>query len=41
MPSSGMLLRVTFVRNDVLEESRASIIMVTRIGELGILVTSS
>jgi hypothetical protein len=35
MPSSGMLRRVAFVRTDVLEKSRASIIRVTRIGELG------
>jgi hypothetical protein len=35
MPSSGMLHRVTLVRTDVSEERSASIISVTRIGELG------
>jgi hypothetical protein len=35
MPPSGMLGRVGFVRADVSEELSASIIMVTRIGELG------
>jgi hypothetical protein len=35
MPSSGMLRRVALVRTDVLEEPSASIIRVTRIGELG------
>jgi hypothetical protein len=34
MPSSGMLRRVAHVRNDVSEELSASIIGVTRIGEL-------
>jgi hypothetical protein len=37
MPSSGMLRRVALVRTDVLEELSASIIRVTRIGELGTL----
>jgi hypothetical protein len=35
MVSSEMLLRVALVRTDVLEELSASIIRVTRIGELG------
>jgi hypothetical protein len=35
MMSSGMLLRVVLVRSDVSEELSASIIRVTRIGELG------
>jgi hypothetical protein len=35
MASSGMLRRVAFVKNDVSEELSASIIRVTRIGELG------
>jgi hypothetical protein len=34
MASSGMLRRVALVRTDVLEELSASIIMVTRIGEM-------
>jgi hypothetical protein len=34
MPSSEMLRRVALVRTDVLEEHIASIIKVTRIGEL-------
>jgi hypothetical protein len=34
MPSSGMLRRVAFVRTDVSEERSASIISVTRMGEL-------
>jgi hypothetical protein len=41
MPSSGMLRRVVFVRTDVTEERVASIIRVTRIGELGTLAVSS
>jgi hypothetical protein len=36
MASSGMLCRVAFVRTEVSEESSASFIRVTRIGELGI-----
>jgi hypothetical protein len=35
MLSSGMLLRVALVRTDVTEELSASIIKLTRIGELG------
>jgi hypothetical protein len=35
MSFSGMLRRVTLVRTDVSEERSASIIRVTRIGELG------
>jgi hypothetical protein len=35
MASSGMLRHVALVRTDVLEDLSASIIMVTRIGELG------
>jgi hypothetical protein len=35
MPSSGMLRRVTLVRTNFSEELSASIIKVTRIGELG------
>jgi hypothetical protein len=35
MPSSGMLRRVALVRTDVSEKRSASIITVTRIGELG------
>jgi hypothetical protein len=41
MESSGMLHRVTLVRTDVSEELSASIIRVTRIGELGTLAESS
>jgi hypothetical protein len=36
MLSSGMLRRVTLVRTDISEESSASIIRVTKIGELAI-----
>jgi hypothetical protein len=35
MPSSGMLRRVALVRTDVSEGRSASIIRVTKIGELG------
>jgi hypothetical protein len=35
MASSGMLRRVALVRTDVSEESSASFIRMTRIGELG------
>jgi hypothetical protein len=35
MASSGMLRSVALVRTDVLEELSASIIRLTRIGELG------
>jgi hypothetical protein len=35
MPSSGMLRRVALVKTDVSEELSASVITVTRIGELG------
>jgi hypothetical protein len=43
MASSGMLRRAALVRTDVSEELSASIIGVTRIGELGAMlaVTSS
>jgi hypothetical protein len=43
MASSGMLRRVALVRTHVLEELSASIITVTRIGDLGttLAVTSS
>jgi hypothetical protein len=39
--SSGMLRRVALVRTDVTEEHSASIIRVTRIGELGTLAATS
>jgi hypothetical protein len=38
MPSSEMLHRVALVRTDVSDELSASIIRVTRIGELGTLL---
>jgi hypothetical protein len=38
MESSGMTRRVSLVRTDVSDERSASIIRVTRIGELGTLV---
>jgi hypothetical protein len=41
MASSGMLLHVAPVRTDVSEELSASIIRVTRIGELGTLAVTS
>jgi hypothetical protein len=41
MPSSGMLYRVVLVRTDVSDERSASIIRVTRIGELGTLAITS
>jgi hypothetical protein len=41
MPSSEILRNVAIVRNDVLEECSASIIRVTKIGELGKLVTAN
>jgi hypothetical protein len=41
MASSGMLRRVALVRTDVSEEPSASIIMMTRIGELGTLAVTS
>jgi hypothetical protein len=39
MAYSGMLRRVALVRTDVSEEHSASIITVTRIGELGTTLT--
>jgi demethoxyubiquinone hydroxylase (CLK1/Coq7/Cat5 family) len=41
MASSGMLRRVAIVRTDVSEELSATIIRVTRIGELGTLAVTS
>jgi hypothetical protein len=41
MPSSWMLRHVTLVRTDVSEERSASIIRVTRIGELGMLAVTT
>jgi hypothetical protein len=40
MASSGMLGRVALVRTDVSEELRASFIRVTRIGDLGLGISS-
>jgi hypothetical protein len=34
MPASGMLRRVALLRTDILKESSASVVKVTRIGEL-------
>jgi hypothetical protein len=39
MPSSAILRRIALVRTDVWEELSASIIRVTRIGELGTTLT--
>jgi hypothetical protein len=41
MVSSGMLRLVGFVRTDVSEELRASVIRVTRIGKLGTTLAAS
>jgi hypothetical protein len=41
MVSSGMLRHVALVRTYVLEELSTTIIMVTRIGELGTLAVTS
>jgi hypothetical protein len=41
MASSGMLRHVALVRTDVSEELSASIVRVTRIGELGTLAVTS
>jgi hypothetical protein len=41
MASSGILRRVALVKTDVSEELGASIIRVTRIGELGTLAVTS
>jgi demethoxyubiquinone hydroxylase (CLK1/Coq7/Cat5 family) len=41
MASSGMLRRVALVRSDVSEEFSASIIRVTRIGEVGTVAVTS
>jgi hypothetical protein len=41
MPSSGMLRCVALVRSDVLEECMASIMKVTRFGELGTLAVTT
>jgi hypothetical protein len=41
MASSGMLHHAALVRTDVSEEPNASIIRVTRIGELGTLAVTS
>jgi hypothetical protein len=39
MVSSGMLYRVALVRTDLSEELNASFIMVTRVGELGTMLS--
>jgi hypothetical protein len=41
MPSSGILRRVALLRTDVSEECIASIIKVTRTGELGTMLAVS
>jgi hypothetical protein len=41
MPSSGMLRSVALVRSDVSDERIASIMRVTRIGDLGTLAVTS
>jgi hypothetical protein len=41
MASSGLLRRVAPVRTDVMEELSASIIRVTRIGELGTMLVGT
>jgi hypothetical protein len=41
MAPSGMLRHVALVRSDILEELSASIVRVTRIGELGTLGITS
>jgi beta-lactamase superfamily II metal-dependent hydrolase len=41
MPPSGMLRRVDLLRTDVSDELRASIIRVTRTGEIGTLAVTS
>jgi hypothetical protein len=41
MPFSGMLHRVALVKTDVSEELSASIIRVTRMGDLGISAVTS
>jgi hypothetical protein len=41
MASSGVLRRVALVRTDVSEELSASIVRMTRIGELGTLAVTS
>jgi hypothetical protein len=40
MPSSGILCRVALLKTDISEELIASIIRVTRIGELGTLIVA-
>jgi hypothetical protein len=41
MPSSGILFRVAIVRTGISEEHTASIVKVTRIGQLGMLAVTS